>query len=75
MLERHEDGFTWGSATEIAMRVGEQEIEVAVPRSLLNANGFDFKWADNSIQEGEWTDFTLNGDVAPNDRFNYRANW
>ena len=75
MLERHEDGFTWGSATQIAMRVGEQEIEVAIPRSLLDANGFDFKWADNSIQEGEWTDFTLNGDVAPNDRFNYRANW
>jgi len=75
LLERHEDGFTWGSATRIAMRVGAQEIEVAVPRSLLDANGFDFKWADNSIQEGEWADFTLNGDVAPNDRFNYRANW
>jgi hypothetical protein len=75
MLERHEDGFTWGSATQVAMRVGEHEIEVAVPRSLLNANGFDFKWTDNSIQDGEWTDFTLNGDVAPNDRFNYRANW
>ena len=75
LLERHEDGFTWGSATRIAMRVGAQEIEVAVPRSLLDANGFDFKWVDNSIQEGEWADFTLNGDVAPNDRFNYRANW
>jgi len=22
---------------------------------------------------GDWTDFTLNGDAAPNDRFNYRA--
>jgi len=33
----------------------------------------DFKWADNCIVAGDWTDFTLNGDAAPNDRFNYRA--
>jgi hypothetical protein len=33
----------------------------------------DFKWADNCIAVGDWTDFTLNGDAAPNDRFNYRA--
>ena len=33
----------------------------------------DFKWADNCLQAGDWTDFTLNGDAAPNDRFNYRA--
>jgi hypothetical protein len=33
----------------------------------------DFKWADNIQQTGEWSDFTLNGDAAPNDRFNYRA--
>ncbi len=75
LLERNEDGFNWGSASEIAMHVGQREIELAVPRSLLGVNGFDFKWADNSIQEGQWTDFTLHGDVAPNDRFNYRAKW
>lgn len=33
----------------------------------------DFKWADNIQQTGDWSDFTLNGDVAPNDRFNFRA--
>ena len=33
----------------------------------------DFKWADNIRQTGEASDFTLNGDAAPNDRFNYRA--
>jgi hypothetical protein len=33
----------------------------------------DFKWADNCIAAGDWTDFTLNGDAAPNDRFNFRA--
>ena len=33
----------------------------------------DFKWADNIQQTGDASDFTLNGDAAPNDRFNYRA--
>ena len=33
----------------------------------------DFKWADRCYAKGDWTDFTLNGDAAPNDRFNYRA--
>ena len=33
----------------------------------------DFKWTDSIHQTGEWSDFTLNGDAAPNDRFNYRA--
>ena len=30
----------------------------------------DFKWADNIQQTGEWSDFMLNGDAAPNDHFN-----
>ncbi len=34
---------------------------------------FDFKWADNCLATGAWADFTLNGDAAPNDRFNYRV--
>jgi len=28
---------------------------------------------NNAQQTGEWSDFTLNGDAAPNDRYNYRA--
>lgn len=75
LLEHNQGGFAWGSSIEIAMHIGQREIELAVPRALLGASGFDFKWSDNSLQEGEWTDFTLHGDVAPNDRFNYRAQW
>ncbi len=33
----------------------------------------DFKWAENIQQDGTWSDFTLNGDAAPPDRFNFRA--
>jgi hypothetical protein len=31
------------------------------------------RWLGGALQAGDWTDFTLNGDAAPNDRFNYRA--
>ena len=31
---------------------------------------FDFKDAGNLPQKGDWSDFTLNRDAAPNDRFN-----
>ena len=34
----------------------------------------DFKWGDGLALDGDWSDFTLNGDAAPNDRFTYRAN-
>jgi len=48
-----------------------------VPRAALGLAKLpatlDFKWADNIQQTGEAADFTLNGDAAPNDRFNYRA--
>ena len=32
----------------------------------------DFKWADNTGVEGDVAAFTVNGDSAPNGRFNYR---
>ena len=51
---------------------------MTVPLALLGLDGtkdatIDFKWADHCIQKEDWTDFTLNGDAAPDDRFNYRA--
>ena len=33
---------------------------------------FDFKWADNSVADGNVMQFLDQGDAAPNDRFNYR---
>ena len=50
-------------------------MEMAIPRSLLGTSidKIDFRWADHCFAKGDWTDFTLNGDAAPDDRFNYRA--
>ena len=57
--------------------VGKRELELAVPRPSLNFEvfppAFEFKWADNVKNTGDEWDFMLNGDSAPNDRFNYRA--
>jgi len=77
-IERHQDsGYLWGSPVEIAYRVAGNELELAVPRAALGITQLpatvDFKWADNIQQTGDAADFTLNGDVAPNDRYNYRV--
>jgi len=77
-IERNVGGhYQWSSPVAIISRAAGNELQLAVPKSVLGITGdeftLDFKWADNIQQTGDWSDFTLNGDVAPNDRFNYRA--
>ncbi|MCX6877761.1 MAG: hypothetical protein NTW21_28710 [Verrucomicrobia bacterium] len=79
-LERNDGGgYQWQAVSDVEFRTAGNELEIAIPRVALGltAESFtiDFKWADNIQQTGEWSDFTLNGDVAPNDRCNYRANF
>jgi hypothetical protein len=47
-------------------------LELELPRGLVHET-FDFKWCDNIAPNGDAVRFTLDGDAAPNDRFNYRA--
>ena len=58
-------------------RVAGHQLELSVAWSALGLRSppaqIDFKWADNCIVAADWTDFTLNGDAAPNDRFAFRA--
>ena len=77
-VERNVGGrYEWGSPTEIPSRISGDSLEFAIPRAALGLTALpaaiDFKWADNIGQTGDWSDFTLNGDAAPDDRFNYRA--
>jgi len=61
---------------DVAVASGEREIELAVPLSRFGGKlprQLDFKWADNCLDKNDWSDFTLHGDAAPNDRYNYRA--
>jgi len=70
-------GWEWTRVEAVPMGVGTSEIEVEIPWASLGRTerptSLNFKWADNLEGSGDWSDLTLNGDVAPNDRFNYRV--
>ena len=78
-LERNVGGrYEWRTVnSDVPFAVAGNEMELAVPRSILGltnaAATIDFKWADHCHAKGDWTDFTLNGDAAPDYRFNFRA--
>ncbi len=69
--------YQWSTLRTIPYRVQGRELELAVPRRILGlsqgAPHFDFKWADNIPSQPGIMDFYSQGDVAPNSRFNYRA--
>lgn len=54
-------------------------MELKVNRKLLGCHKdkfiFDFKWADNISDLKDPISFCINGDSAPNRRFNYRFIW
>ncbi len=77
-VERNRGGkYEWDLALEIPFHANGPELELTVPAAVFPGGlipaALDFKWADHIEQTGEWSDFTLNGDAAPNDRFNFRA--
>ena len=69
----------WIFVADISMRYAENKIELAIPRNLLNLPTeeftLDFKWADNPAELKDPISLCLNGDTAPNRRFNYRLIW
>ncbi|MEI2724828.1 MAG: hypothetical protein V9H26_15165 [Verrucomicrobiota bacterium] len=77
-LERNVGGnLSWSAKGNVKWRVQGDELELVIPWKALGLKAppaaLDFKWADNCLEHADWMDFTLNGDAAPNDRFNYRA--
>jgi hypothetical protein len=59
---------------EAMLRVTGNVLELKVPRALVRLNDtFDFKWADNSVDDGDIMKFYDMGDAAPDGRFCYRA--
>jgi beta-glucanase (GH16 family) len=66
----------WETIGEIPYRVSGNALELAIPRSLVRQTNdtpaFDFHWADNVQNLTDVSDFGVNGDSAPNRRWNYR---
>ena len=70
-------GYEWQQPMVVERRMSGSELELAIPRSAVGpwkqSPTCDFKWADNILGTGEAADLTLNGDVAPNDRYSFRV--
>jgi len=78
-LEQTSSGWNWNTvSTGIEYAASGNEIEIRVPRALIGQGGgfepvaLDFHWADNIQADDDIIQFALNGDSAPNRRFNYR---
>jgi hypothetical protein len=77
-VEENKGDWNWSEKGEALYRVKGKEMELAVLRSDLHLEetmqpfSFDFKWADGTKIDGNIENFAINGDVAPNSRFNYR---
>lgn len=76
VIEKSGGNGTWTAIGEVEYRVGGNELELAVPRRILQPRDdsplrLGFKWADNIQVDNDVMEFTINGDTAPNARFQY----
>lgn len=73
------DKSSWLEIARLGYRYKGNTLELAVPRKLLGLNGpsfaFDFHWCDNPADLADPISLCINGDSAPNRRFNYRCIW
>lgn len=67
---------TWKTVATVAYRVNGNGLELSIPRALIKKDrgplSVDFHWADNIQGFGDVSELGLNGDSAPNRRWNYR---
>jgi len=70
------NGWSWTTVrSDLAYTVTGNQLMLAIPRASLGLTtdpvSFDFHWADN-FQTNDIADFYVDGDSAPDGRFNYR---
>jgi hypothetical protein len=69
----------WVEKARLNYRTGGNALEIAVPRNLTGLSGnaltFDFKWCDNPADLKDPVSLCIDGDSAPNRRFNFRCIW
>lgn len=70
---------SWVEVADLKMNFTANELEIAIPRTLLGLTGerftFDFKWSDNPLTLNDPISLCTDGDTAPNRRFNFRCIW
>ncbi|MGD8777350.1 MAG: T9SS type A sorting domain-containing protein [Ignavibacteria bacterium] len=66
---------SWTAVSDISYKYSGSQLEIQVPRTLIAQTdsevSFYFHWADNIQELNDITEFFLNGDSAPDRRFNY----
>ena len=69
----------WQKVADLTYRYNGNQMEVEIPRDILALQGtsfsFDFHWCDNPADLVDPISLCVNGDSAPNRRFNYRCIW
>ncbi len=66
---------SWVEISDLKYQYIGNQMQIAVPRNLINQTGnnisFYFHWADNIQKLNDITEFFIDGDSAPDRRFNY----
>ena len=79
LMRYDEQTGNWRTVNTLSYRVKGNQLELSVSRDNLGLVGdafvFDFKWADNPSDLKDPISLCVNGDAAPNRRFNYRCIW
>ena len=68
-------GDKWKTVGQASYRVNGNGMELSIPRATIGETGktaYDFHWADNIQRLDDVSDLGVNGDSAPNRRWNYR---
>ncbi len=73
-IQKFVDGeWKFEDAGKAAYTVSGKVMQIKVSAAVLGlGETFDFKWADNSVDDGQIMHFLDLGDTAPDGRFNYR---
>ncbi|NDV93972.1 hypothetical protein D0T84_03445 [Dysgonomonas sp. 521] len=79
LMRYNAESKEWYNIRDIEYRMLDNKMELSIPRALINLTEnqivFDFKWSDNPADLNDPISLCLNGDTAPNRRFNYRFKW
>jgi hypothetical protein len=73
-LYKSKGGWNWEKVGVLTYHLDKERMALSIPRNMLDIHNdinIRFKWSDN-MQEHDPMDWILNGDVAPNGRFQYR---
>jgi hypothetical protein len=79
LMKYDEASKKWIEISRLDYAHNGNKLEIAVPRKLLGLKGhaftFDFHWCDDPVDLKSQISLCINGDSAPNRRFNYRCIW